>query len=174
MKKHWMFIGIAIVAGALALGAIACSSNDNEAKPTATESMETPSGETPMTDETPMADETPAEGAFTTVVATEDPALGTILTTYDGYTLYTFDNDTEGVSNCTGDCATTWPPLPVAGEPTGGAGVTGTLDTITRDDGSTQVTYDGKPLYMYSGDSAPGDTNGDGFNGIWHVVSLGG
>jgi predicted lipoprotein with Yx(FWY)xxD motif len=50
--------------------------------------------------------------------------------------------------------------------------VTGQLGTLTRDDGSKQVTYDGKPLYMYSSDASPGDTNGDGFGGLWHVVKL--
>jgi predicted lipoprotein with Yx(FWY)xxD motif len=135
--------------------------------------MTTPAGgETPMT--TPAAGETPGgqPGGFSTLVATDDPESGTILTTFDGYTVYTFDNDTAGTSTCTADCASTWPPLPVAGEATGGEGVPGEVSTISRDDGLTQVTYDGKPLYMYSGDPSPGDTNGDGIGGVWHIVSL--
>jgi predicted lipoprotein with Yx(FWY)xxD motif len=62
--------------------------------------------------------------------------------------------------------------MPAQGEPTGGPGVDGELGTITRDDGSMQITYDGMPLYMCSSDPSPGDTNGDGFGGLWHVVSL--
>jgi predicted lipoprotein with Yx(FWY)xxD motif len=82
-----------------------------------------------------------------------------------GLTLYQFASDTagSGKSACTAGCATTWPPMTVASgtTPSAGAGVSGTLGTITRDDGTTQVTYNGRPLYHYSGDSAPGDTNGN-------------
>jgi predicted lipoprotein with Yx(FWY)xxD motif len=80
-------------------------------------------------------------------------------------TVYTFDKDVagSGVSNCTGACLANWPALTVsAGDtPTGAAGVTGTLGTITRtDNGALQVTYNGKPLYFFSKDAAPGDANG--------------
>lgn len=90
-------------------------------------------------------------------------------------TLYTFDKDVagSGTSNCTGGCLTTWPALTVAaGEtPTGGAGVTGTLGTITRaDNGALQVTYNGLPLYFFSKDTAPGDTNGIYPN--WRAIVL--
>ena len=63
---------------------------------------------------------------------------------------------------CTGGCATTWPPLTVSSgtTPTAGAGASGVLKTITRDDGSTQVTYNGMPLHFYKGDTASGDMNG--------------
>lgn len=171
MKKHWLFIGIALMTAVLAVGAIACSDDKKDnggADPTATAEV----AETP----TAAADGEPTSppGAFTTVVASESPDLGTILTTFDGFTLYTFDNDTGGVPTCTGDCANTWQPLVILGTPTAGEGVSGTLDLVARDDGSMQVTLDGKPLYLYSGDSAVGDTNGDGILGIWHVVSVGG
>ena len=80
-------------------------------------------------------------------------------------TVYTFDKDVagSGVSNCTGGCLVNWPALTVAAgdTPTGAAGVTGTLGTITRtDNGALQVTYNGKPLYFFGKDAAPGDTNG--------------
>jgi predicted lipoprotein with Yx(FWY)xxD motif len=80
-------------------------------------------------------------------------------------TVYTFDKDVaaSGVSNCTGACLANWPALTVtAGDtPTGAAGVTGTLGTITRtDNGALQVTYNGKPLYFFAKDTAPGDANG--------------
>ncbi len=93
-------------------------------------------------------------------------SIGTVLVAgSNGKTVYQFANDVKdsGKSNCTGGCANTWPPLTVAAgaTPIGGSGVTGTLGTITRaDDGTLQVTYNGKPLYFFSGDTAPGDANG--------------
>lgn len=89
-------------------------------------------------------------------------------------TVYIFTKDVKdsGTSNCTGNCLVTWPALTVdAGvTPTGGPGVTGTLGTITRaDDGTLQVTYNGLPLYFFSGDAAPGDSNGVYAN--WEAVT---
>lgn len=176
MRNRLLLIVAALGIAAFAFGAIGCSSsndnkNDKTPQTTSTTEATQPSGSTTPNGTT--TGQTPdTSGAFTTLKVTENATLGAILTTFDGYTVYTFDSDTAGTSACTGDCANTWPPLPSAGEPTGGAGVTGELGTITRDDGATQVTYDGKPLYMYSSDPSPGDTNGDGFGGLWHVVKL--
>src|SRR6266851_9819538 len=91
-----------------------------------------------------------------------------VLTNSAGMTMYWFAIDTSTASKCTGSCATYWPP--VKGPLTAGSGVTGTLGTITRSDGSTQATYDGHPLYTYAGDSAPGQAGGNGKNlsgGVW-------
>ena len=106
-----------------------------------------------------------AAGATTVKIASS--SKGQIYTSSDGKSLYTFDND-DGKSNCTGACATTWPALAFTGSgtPTGASG----LATITRDDGTKQVTWNGKPLYNYSGDTAAGDVNGDGIGGKWHVA----
>lgn len=84
----------------------------------------------------------------------------------NGMTVYTFSNDkaNSGTSACTGGCLTKWPALTVSAgtKPTAGSGVTGMLGTFTRtDNGTLQVTYNGLPLYFYSGDKAPGDTNGN-------------
>jgi predicted lipoprotein with Yx(FWY)xxD motif len=98
-----------------------------------------------------------------------------VLTSAKGFTLYSFVPDTATKSNCNGACATYWPP--VKGPATAGAGVTGKLGTITRSDGSTQVTYDGHPLYTYVGDTAPGQAKGNGLNlsgGVWHEVTASG
>jgi predicted lipoprotein with Yx(FWY)xxD motif len=92
-----------------------------------------------------------------------------------GMSLYTFDNDSDGTSTCTsGSCAENWPALTVEDEdepPAAGNGVTGTLAVIEWADGTYQVTYNGKPLYHYGGDSAPGDMNGDGINEVWHLAT---
>jgi len=98
-----------------------------------------------------------------------------VLTNSAGFTLYWFALDTSTTSKCTGSCATYWPP--VKGPATAGSGVTGTLGTITRPDGTTQATYDGHPLYTYAGDSAPGQNKGNGLNasgGVWHEVTVSG
>ncbi len=80
------------------------------------------------------------------------------------------------MSACTGGCATTWPPLTVtsAGSVTGGTGVTGRIGTMTRADGTLQVTYNGAPLYFYSGDAAAGDAHGQGIGGVWFAATAGG
>jgi predicted lipoprotein with Yx(FWY)xxD motif len=75
---------------------------------------------------------------------------------------------TATASTCTGSCASAWPPLtvPAGGQAAAGAGVTGTLATLLRADGTTQVNYDGLPLYYWQGDTKPGDTTGQGKNGF--------
>ena len=104
------------------------------------------------------------------MVAT-DATLGKILTDANGMTLYVYAKDTVGSSACTGACATSWPPLTVSGTPTLPSGVTGTVSVMTRADGSTQVTYNGKPLYTFSKDTAPGQTTGQGVGAVWSVAT---
>jgi predicted lipoprotein with Yx(FWY)xxD motif len=104
--------------------------------------------------------------AAMTVEAKDVGSLGTVLVAgSNGMTVYIFTSDVKdsGKSACSGGCIVKWPALTVAaGEtPSGGAGVTGKLGTITReDDGTLQVTYNGLPLYFYEDDKAPGDANG--------------
>lgn len=102
----------------------------------------------------------------------KDTSLGKILTSSNGMTLYIFTSDKPDETTCTDGCAQTWPPLTVAQgvTPTAGAGVTGTLGVFQRPDGSYQVTINQMPLYYYSGDAQPGDTNGQGLLGKWYVV----
>jgi predicted lipoprotein with Yx(FWY)xxD motif len=95
----------------------------------------------------------------------------TVLVNASGRTLYWFAPDTSGKSTCYGSCAGYWPPAP--GPLKAGPGVTGTLSTTMRTDGSVQETYNGHPLYTYVGDSGPGQDNGNNLNlngGLWHVV----
>jgi predicted lipoprotein with Yx(FWY)xxD motif len=98
-----------------------------------------------------------------------------VLTDAQGKTLYWFAIDTSTKSNCSGSCVTYWPP--VKGPLTAGSGVTGTLGTITRSDGTKQATYLGHPLYTYVGDSAPGQNKGNGLNlsgGLWYEMTVSG
>ena len=91
-------------------------------------------------------------------------------------TLYTYSGDSAGTSACTGGCASAWPPLtvPTGQQPTAGSGVTGTLTTLARADGTTQVADDGLPLYYWQGDTKPGDVTGDGVNGFSVAKAAGG
>ena len=113
----------------------------------------------------------PTAGAAPVVLAQNVGTRGTILVAAsNNHTVYTFDSDTPGVSKCSGGCATTWPPLtvPAGTTPTAGPGVTGQLGTITRSDGSLQVTYKGMPLYFFHSDAKAGDTMGN-YTG-WSLV----
>ena len=102
----------------------------------------------------------------------EHPDLRTILTDRSGRTQYLFTPDNRDVSNCADICALFWPPLLTVGDPTPGANVSADqLGTIERDDGSTQVTYNGWPLYYFAFDTMPGDTNGQDSQDAWYVVS---
>jgi predicted lipoprotein with Yx(FWY)xxD motif len=114
-----------------------------------------------------------ATGGLTINLASN--ALGTILVDGEGKTLYEFTPDTGGTSTCTGDCAGTWPPLTSDAAPTVGTGLTAAdFGTTTRDDGSTQITFDGHPLYHFAGDTAAGDTKGQGLRSKWYVVAADG
>lgn len=124
---------------------------------------------TPPTTESPTS--TAASGSIQLVVTTSD--LGDILTDGEGRTLYLFVPDGQGESTCYDGCASAWPPL--EGEVTAGDGIDPALmGSIERTDGSSQATYNDWPLYYFSGDNGPGDTNGQGINEIWYVVDPGG
>jgi predicted lipoprotein with Yx(FWY)xxD motif len=99
---------------------------------------------------------------------------GQYLIADNGMTLYTYANDTTDTSNCTSQCAVTWPPYTIdsADELANlQAGIGGKAGFITRADGSMQVTYNGMPVYFYTGDQASGDTNGQGVGGQWSIVT---
>jgi predicted lipoprotein with Yx(FWY)xxD motif len=101
--------------------------------------------------------------------------LGTILTAGpDGLTVYMFEGDSVGKSNCNGACASVWPPVTVSGTPSAGGGaMQADISVIARADGTKQLAYKGHPLYWFSGDKAAGDTNGEGVHGFgnnWYVL----
>ena len=89
-----------------------------------------------------------------------------IYTDASGMTLYTFDKDSEGKSNCDGDCAAKWPPLKAEA----GAEADGDFMPVERTDGTMMWSLNGKPLYTYVEDTKPGDMTGDGVGGAWHAA----
>ena len=130
--------------------------------------------------DTPSVDTTETVGVPVTGEATVNVAdvgtFGSALVDGNGMSLYVFSLDTDGTSACTdSDCVAEWPPLASQGTPAAGEGVDATLlGTLTRDDGTMQVTYNGHPLYTFADDTAPGDANGqarDDAGGTWHLIS---
>ena len=93
-------------------------------------------------------------------------ATGGVLTNASGMTLYTFDKDAGEKSVCNAQCAALWPPLSATAD----AKSAGDWKVITRDDGSKQWAYKGKPLYLWVKDTKPGDTTGDNVNNVWHIA----
>ncbi len=119
---------------------------------------------------------TPASGTGTAVVvSTKHSKLGTILSAGGKHlTVYMFDGDKNGNTSCTGACARVWPPVTTsAAASVSGAAVAGNLGTITRPDGTKQVTYKGHPLYFFARDGDSGDAYGQGvvgFGSSWYVL----
>lgn len=161
---------------AFALLAAACGGDTAETTTTTAPTTTTAAATTTAPTTTTPATTTTVE--TTTTVA--GPAIllgvtnhGEVLVDDQGITLYLFLPDDQGPSACTGGCATTWPPL--VGEFGAGAGVDADLlGTVARGDGSLQVTYNGWPLYHYSGDGESGDTFGQALGGNWWVVDAAG
>ena len=95
-----------------------------------------------------------------------DTSAGSVMTTPNGMTVYTFDKDQPGRSNCYDDCAMKWPPVMADAN----AQEYDRMTLVTRTDGQRQWAYDGMPLYTYHADAATGDVEGDKVGGVWHVV----
>jgi predicted lipoprotein with Yx(FWY)xxD motif len=128
----------------------------------ATSTSETPSGTGSTTD-------TSVRIGTSTSTSASEPFLVDQL----GRAVYLYASDTQNSSStCTADCATQWPPVIVSGTPQAGNGVDASLlGTVARDDGTLQATYNGWPLYTYTGDTGPGTTSGQGMGGAWFLVS---
>jgi predicted lipoprotein with Yx(FWY)xxD motif len=127
-------------------------------------------GNSPQTQPTTASSASPSDGGATLSVGS-----GSFLVDAKGMTLYLYTRDSAGTSVCSGGCANNWPPLTVTGQPSAGAGINASLlGTTTRADGSTQVTYNGHPLYYYKSDTSAGDENGQGVGGAWYIVSANG
>lgn len=123
--------------------------------------------------------DTPAGGAGTSpaggaakLATAEVGGLGKIVVDGNGRTVYVFDNDTSGKSTCYDDCAAKWPPVPAGeGSPELDGVDASLVGTVTRTDGSKQLTLDGLPLYLYAGDSLAGEATGQAVGDVWWVVA---
>lgn len=162
---------IVMLAATLLLSACQSYAPVEAAQPDTPAEPEPPSDQAAPAEAEPTDEpEEPAPGM--TIAVAEVGDLGQILVDGEGYTLYVFLNDNPGSSSCTGNCASSWPPLLVDAEVAAGDGLEASLvGTITRDDGTTQVTYNGKPLYYYYKDDNPGDANGQATSDVWFVIS---
>ena len=156
-----MPVKLAIPLGA-ALLATACSSAATTSSPSSA----------------PAAGSSASASTTGTVISTQAGSAGAFLTAGSGRAVYLWAKDGMNMSACSGACATAWPPVPATGMPTATGGAKASdLGTITRSDGTKQVTYDGHPLYYFVGDSAAGQTNGQGsdnFGAKWWLVASSG
>lgn len=166
----------ALIASLVLLLAACTSGTAATASPSAAATPEPSVSEAPASEaptEEPSASAS-AEAEVELKVVDGGADLGQYLVGEDDLTLYIFTNDTEGAgtSVCNGDCATAWPPLLADSADAVGLedGVTGEVTIITRDDGDSQVAYNGMPLYYFQGDTAAGQTNGQGLNNVWFVA----
>nr|BFD90248.1 hypothetical protein KitaXyl93_16080 [Kitasatospora sp. Xyl93] len=118
----------------------------------------------------------PSAPAGVTLQTAQDPKLGTIVTDSAGFTLYRFDQDRNSPpeSSCNGSCAVVWPPEHADGDVTVKGIDSKLVGTVTRADGTEQVTLNGWPAYRYSPDTKPGDTKGQGVGGTWFALTPGG
>jgi predicted lipoprotein with Yx(FWY)xxD motif len=157
-NKWWAPAGLA----GMALVAAACGSSSTGSTAGSGSSAASPAAASPA-------------AASSSALKTAKIGSATVVTNAKGFTLYWFAPDTATKSNCNGSCAQYWPP--VKGPATAGTGVTGTLATIKRADGSVQASWNGHPLYTYVSDTAPGQAKGNGLNlsgGVWHEVTISG
>jgi predicted lipoprotein with Yx(FWY)xxD motif len=154
MRNRWL-VGASLVVAAVALAACGSSSpSDPAASNAGTNAHATDTG------------------ARSVTIRTMKTSKGTVLVDAQGHTLYWFAKDTKTKSNCNGSCTTYWPP--VLGKATAGAMLPHGFGTIKRANGETQATYDGHPLYTYSGDTSAGQVTGNGLDlsgGLWWAVT---
>ena len=152
--RRRMWVAVPIAMGALALTAACTPYGTSTAASTAAAPTSLPPG---------------------TIVAPAATGLGTILVNGAGRTVYDFANDTAGMSTCTGACSQTWSPVAAPDVPvTSLPGVPASVGSTQRSDGTQQLTVGGHPIYTFAGDTAPGQTNGQGITlngGLWTVLS---
>ncbi len=152
-------VGIAVLAAACSSGASSSSTGAASSSPAGASSSGSAA----------------ASGSGKTVITTASSSGSTFLTDGSGRAVYLWAKDTGDASTCTGACAGAWPPVTATGTVTAsGSAMASDLGTITRSDGTKQVTYDGHPLYYFAGDSGPGTATGQGsdnFGAKWWLVA---
>jgi len=165
--QRTLFPVLAITAAVVAVAGCGSSNKSSSQTSAAAPASTAPASSAPASTAPP----TSAKGEK---IAAKDTKLGKILVDEDGHVLYLFEADKSTRSTCSGACAADWPPVLTSGKPVADSGARGTkLGTTSRSDGKTQVTYGGHPLYYYSADMSPGQTNGQGveaFGAEWYVV----
>ena len=165
MNKLLWLVGLAV-----ALTFTACSSSGDKANssaPAGGATSQAPASSASSSEPAESSSAAVAGGPAKVSIATTEK--GKVLAGPTGHALYTYDPDTTKTSACVDGCATAWPPL--IGTPAAGNGVEESeLDTITRTDGTMQVTYEGHPLYYFGKDEDAEDVYGDGVAGVWHVA----
>ncbi len=169
-------VGVAVATVALLAAVGGCGDDDDNGDAGASPSPTASPTATQSPTESPTATAEADEAA--TVMVREAGDLGPILTDGEGLTLYLFEADEGEESTCNDACAVAWPPLTTSGDPQAGEDADADLlGTTERDDGSTQVTYNGHPLYYFQNDKEPGDTTGQGvvgFGAAWFALTASG
>jgi predicted lipoprotein with Yx(FWY)xxD motif len=167
----------AAAAAGIGLLAAACSSGSSTSTPGTAASSPASSTAAAAPSSSPAAT-SQASGTATVSLAAISGIPGKALVGSNGRTLYLFQADKNGTSACTGACAAAWPPDTVTGTPQAGSGLSQSLlGTITRADGTLQLTYNGHPLYYFAADAASGTDHGQGvkaFGAEWYVISAAG
>jgi predicted lipoprotein with Yx(FWY)xxD motif len=159
-------VGVVLLAGCGSSSNTATTKPNSQAATTSAQSSYAPA---------PTTAPTGGAGAATVITA-KASKLGTILAAGPKrLTVYLFEGDKGSSSSCSGECAAVWPPVTASGTPqASGAALTAKLGTIKRSDGTTQVTYNGHPLYYYAKDGDAGDAYGQGIMGFgagWYVLA---
>jgi predicted lipoprotein with Yx(FWY)xxD motif len=164
--RNWLVI----VPGAAAVGLLAAACGSSS-----TGSSSSPAASYPAAQ---PGSSSPAAGAAAVSLHSVSGVPGEVLVAASGRALYLFEADKNGTSTCSGACAQAWPPDTVTGTPKAQMGVKQSLlGTIHRADGTTQLTYNGHPLYFFSGDTGPGSAHGQGtkaFGADWYIVNASG
>jgi predicted lipoprotein with Yx(FWY)xxD motif len=157
--RYW--VAAPLLAGAAAAVLAACGSSS-------------PSSTGPSTPSSSAPSSTGTSSASSAVIGTRSTGIGTVLVNAQGRTLYWFAKDTPTTSNCSGTCATYWPPVLGKPKAASGSSLPMALGTIKRAGGQVQATYDGHPLYTYVSDTSAGMTGGNGLNlsgGLWWAMT---
>jgi len=153
IKRSMMYIGAAVIAVSALAG---CSSTSPQAPSSSSSSGSSSS-----------------EPASANALDTASTSLGTVVVDGKGMTVYYYTKDVKdsGKSTCSGQCLALWPAVVAPSTNPQVDGVTGTVGTITRDDGTMQVTVNGLPVYTYAKDNTVGDVTGQGVGGVWYVLA---
>jgi len=172
--RKWITSAVGVAGIGLMVAACSSGSSTTSSSPASSSAAAPPAA----TQASSPAATSQAAGTTTVSLASIAGIPGQALVGSSGRTLYLFQADKNGTSACSGACAAAWPPDIVTGTPQAGSGVSqALLGTITRPDGTTQLTYDGHPLYYFTADTAAGTAHGQGvkaFGAEWYVVNASG